>query len=127
MQQRPNVHNARHFRISVRDYCVRDCNYANAALALARAPPTSFVDLQIYPILFRPSSHFPDLIPGLCIECKEERERDTARFLRGGLSGADTKNGAITMDLAEPVSILIKVIEVSSSFGLVGSPPLWYR
>ena len=91
MQQRPNVHNARHFRISVRDYCARDCNYANAALALARAPPTSFVDLQIYPILFRPSSHFPDLIPGLWIECKVER--DTARFLRGGLSGRHEKWG----------------------------------
>ena len=94
------------------------------SLALAHIP--SSADFQIYPILFRPSSHFPDLIPGLWIECKV-RERDTARFLRGGLLGADTKNGAITMDLAEPVSILIKVIEVSSSFGLVlvGSPPLW--
>ena len=111
-----------HFRISVRDYCASDCNYANAALPRPRAP--SPVDLQIYPILFRPPSHFLDLIPGLWIECKEER--DTAHFLKGGLSErAETKNGAITMDLAEPVSILIKVIEVSSSFGLVGSATLW--
>ena len=29
-----------HFRISVRDYCARDCNYANAALLpRARSPP----------------------------------------------------------------------------------------
>ena len=123
MQKRPNVYNAPfpHKRQRLLRSRLQLCK-CRPPPSRSLAPSSVAVDLQIYPILFRPSSHFPDLIPGLCIECKEVR--DTARFLRGGLSGADTKNGAITMDLAEPVSILIKVIEVSSSFGLVGSPPL---
>ena len=40
MQLRSNVYNATlHFRMSVRDYCARDCNYANAALPRARPHP----------------------------------------------------------------------------------------